>query len=309
MSEWANIAIRFGLYADLMLLFGAAFFALYALRGGDRLSGQVLPLRLLLPALALGGILLSAAGMAVTLTTMTGLRLSEVDAETVGILINETPLGVAWKVRVLALLVAAAAAYFIASPTLSLWIVGLASAAALGSLAWGGHAAAGEGLLGIIDLASDTIHLLAAGIWVGALAVLILMLFHPFNSSTEEGIRLAHRSLEGFSVLGTIVVVVLTLTGLLQSWRRVGVDHLFSLPSSPYGQLLLVKLALFLLMLGLASVNRFRLTPALGRQVASDGSVGLGRLRASLAVETGAAVFILALVAWFGTLEPPMPTG
>lgn len=309
MSEWTNIAVRFGLYVDLMLLFGIACFGLYALRGGERRSGRVIRFRVLLPALALGGLLLSVAGMAVTLTAMTGLGLSEVDAETLGILINETPLGAAWKIRMLALFVALVAGAFLASPTLKLWTVALASAAALSSLAWGGHAAAGEGLLGVMDLASDIIHLLAAGVWIGALAVLILMLFSPTIYSTEEEARLAYRSLEGFSVIGTTVVIVLTLTGLLQGWRRVGVDQLLSLPASPYGQLLLIKLTLFLLMLGLASVNRFRLTPPLGRELGSGGGVAVKRLRASLAFETGAAVIILALVGWFGTLEPPVPTG
>ena len=96
---------------------------------------------------------------------------------------------------------------------------------------------------------------------------------------------------------------------MLQGWRRVGIDQLLLLPTSPYGQLLLIKLALFALMLILASLNRFRLTPALGRDLTSDGAPAVNQLRASLALEAGAAVIILGLVSWFGTLEPPVPTG
>ena len=73
-----------------------------------------------------------------------------------------------------------------------------------------------------------------------------------------------------------------------------------------YGLLLIVKLVLFLAMLALASVNRFRLTPAFERSIANgDRPGGLGALRRSLAIETACVVVILALVAWLVTLEPP----
>jgi putative copper resistance protein D len=59
-------------------------------------------------------------------------------------------------------------------------------------------------------------------------------------------------------------------------------------------------------MLALASLNRFRLTPAFERSIAvTDHRGALGALRRSLAVEASCAVTILALVAWLGTLEPP----
>lgn len=308
MAEWPNIAVRFGLFADLMLLFGAACFGLYAFRGEERQSGRVVRFGVLLPALALGGLLLSVAGMGITLTSLTGSRLSEVDAETAGILINDTALGTAWKVRLAALVVALLAGALLRSPALKLWVCSSASGAALGSLAWGGHAAAGEGVPRIIDLTSDVFHLLAAGVWLGALFVLVLMLFSRTIHSSAEEKRFAYRSLQGFSSIGTIVVILLTLTGLLQGWRRVGVGELLSLPDTPYGQLLLIKLALFGFMLWLASLNRFRLTPALGLEASSRASLTVKKLQASLALEAGAALAVLGLVAWFGTLEPPVPT-
>jgi putative copper resistance protein D len=59
-------------------------------------------------------------------------------------------------------------------------------------------------------------------------------------------------------------------------------------------------------MLGLAAANRFRLTPALERVIGTgDTKSAIGALRKSLAIETGAAIAILALVGWLGTLEPP----
>ncbi len=84
--------------------------------------------------------------------------------------------------------------------------------------------------------------------------------------------------------------------------------HLADLPlalSTPYGQLLLIKLILFGVMLGLAALNRFQLTPAL----ASDAHTGspskaIRALRLSVGLEFGLITAILALVGWFGTLEP-----
>src|SRR3546814_15261958 len=75
---------------------------------------------------------------------------------------------------------------------------------------------------------------------------------------------------------------------------------------SAYGQLLLIKLVLFGLMLALAASNRFSLTPALATGI-EDGNIegAVLRLRRSLWLEGGAAVLILALVAWLGTLLPP----
>src|SRR3546814_8655355 len=58
-------------------------------------------------------------------------------------------------------------------------------------------------------------------------------------------------------------LLVIAATGLINSQMIVGAENLGRSLSSPYGQLLLAKLALFALMLALAAANRWRLTPAL----------------------------------------------
>jgi putative copper resistance protein D len=58
-------------------------------------------------------------------------------------------------------------------------------------------------------------------------------------------------------------------------------------------------------MLMLAAANRWRHTPSFGGALATDGeALALRKLRISLVAEGAAALAILALVAWFGTLEP-----
>ena len=60
-------------------------------------------------------------------------------------------------------------------------------------------------------------------------------------------------------------------------------------------------------MLWLAASHRFRLTPALGAALEQgDAASAAFTLRRSLVVETVLALAILALVAWLGTLAPPI---
>jgi putative copper resistance protein D len=59
-------------------------------------------------------------------------------------------------------------------------------------------------------------------------------------------------------------------------------------------------------MLGLAALNRFRLTPALAGELdeAQPAPGALGRLRRSVILEILAGAAVLALVSWLGTLSP-----
>jgi putative copper resistance protein D len=86
----------------------------------------------------------------------------------------------------------------------------------------------------------------------------------------------------------------------------IGIGNVSALPSTLYGQLFILKMVLFVAMLGLASLNRFRLTPTFERAIdGADHRGALGALRLSLVVETACILMILGLVAWLGTLAPP----
>jgi putative copper resistance protein D len=71
--------------------------------------------------------------------------------------------------------------------------------------------------------------------------------------------------------------------------------------------LLFIKVVLFAGMLVLAALNRFHLGPLLERSL-RDGqyAVAANALRRSVLVEWVAAVVIVGLVAWLGTLSPEM---
>jgi len=311
MIEYLNIGIRFALFANLMLLFGLPLFALYALRGAERLQPSILPVGTLICWLTMSGIALSVLSVTVMTASMAGVQLLEVDTESVNMMIYETPMGNAWLVRVIALIVTLVVAFRMATAKIlsKLIFVTITSGVALGSVAWTGHGAAGEGTAGTGQLIADIIHLLGAGAWFGALIALSIMLFRSVASVTEECLHLFHRLLKEFSVAGTVIVALVFGTGVVNSWMLVGPQNLLNLFDSLYGQLLAAKLALFAIMLLLAAANRFTLTPAFDRALQGGGVPSvLAKLRKSLIIELSLAVIVIALVAWLGTLQPPAAT-
>jgi putative copper resistance protein D len=100
-----------------------------------------------------------------------------------------------------------------------------------------------------------------------------------------------------FSALGLVSVSAILASGLVNAWYLVGdVPALFG---TDYGQLLLVKLALFAFMVGLASINRLALTPRLG-----NDRRALDALRRNALLETAAGIAIIGIVAMLGVTVP-----
>lgn len=305
-ADWSTVVVRFALYVVLGGLFGLSAFAVYGLRGGERV--EALALRRWFVVLALLGLALSAVALGLLAASMMETPPWLVDREAVGMLLTGSSMGAAWKARMAALLVAVIAATIAAGRGAWLAVVAIAAGVALSTLAWTGHGAAGEGAAGWVHLVADVLHLLASGAWVGALLGLVLLVTRPADRVDVAHLTLTHRALHGFGRVGTIVVGAIVVTGLVNSWMLVGPGSVADLGTTLYGQLLVAKLVLFAAMLGLASLNRFRLTPVFEQSIAAaDHHGGIRALRASLAVETACAVLILALVAWLGTLEPPGP--
>jgi putative copper resistance protein D len=111
--------------------------------------------------------------------------------------------------------------------------------------------------------------------------------------------------LADFATVGSSLVVILLLTGLANAFFILRDGDPWAALAAPYGQLLALKMVLFVGMLGLAVVNRLRLTPALSAAVASgDPERTLKPLRRSIVLEFGLGIGILVLVAWLGTLAP-----
>lgn len=304
MTDVFLIGIRFALYADLMLLTGLAAFPLYALRRGERQNPRVIK-ALIAPQswLALLGLIVSLIGMAALTASMQGVALFAIDPAMLVTLVRETDVGTAWLVRMAALGVALAAATQIGRrPTAAASIIVVAGSTALVTLVWAGHAGASEGLAGAIHRIGDALHMIAAAVWLGAIGAFLILL-RPRDGIASAQPALVVRSLDRFARVGTVCVLVIAATGLINTQVIVGSNNIGPALTSPYGQLLAIKLLFFALMLVLAAANRWRLTPALADERV-DPAAARRAIRCSLTIEIVAATIILALVAWLGTLEP-----
>jgi copper resistance protein D len=302
MIDVALVLARIAQYAAAAVLFGSPLFFLYGLprQGGAAAAGLGWPRPLFRIASAL--LLVGAVvGLAAQTATMTGAPADAYRPSAWLSVVTGADFGPVIAGRI-ALALVALAIVSLGRPSSGLWsVTSLLGAAALASFAWTGHGASDDGPAGAVHLAGDVVHLLAAGVWLGALASLAILLF---TSSSPEALEALHRALAGFSGVGTATVAALLASGLLNSWFLVGPRHVRDLVATAWGLVLCAKVAVFVGMLALAGLNRFRLTPALERSLA-DPATALRRLRASVAVETCAGVAVLALVGVLGTLPPP----
>lgn len=164
---------------------------------------------------------------------------------------------------------------------------------ALAAIAWQGHAGADIGAGGVIHLAADAAHLAAAGLWLGALLPLALLL----RQTADRAAQFAAAA--RFSSLGVACVALLLVSGAINAWDLVG--SVPALLGTVYGQTLLLKLIVVAAMLWLAAVNRWRLVP---RLAGGDDRRAAPRLARHAIFEAGLGMTVIAIVAALGTMIP-----
>ncbi|KAF1689640.1 copper homeostasis membrane protein CopD [Pseudoxanthomonas taiwanensis] len=308
MLDLSAYAVRFLEYLVLMVLFGVPLLGWYGSRRAaltDALAGW--PLMGILLASAAVGIVLTGADVVFKTAGIMGMPLADVDRASLGWYLLETSVGRAAMARGALLL----ALMFVlgwhrrrgkVEPAFPLAVT--LAGGALASLAWNGHAAAGEGVAGAVRLAAGLVHLLAAGGWIAAVLMFLGMLLRGKEASGSGRLRSTHDFLHGFSTLGTIFVAALVVSGIVH-YGDLTAWSLSALFQSTYGKLLLFKLALFGGMLGLGALHRWTLVPRLGRALTSgDPAQEVRALRQSVTAEAALAILILVVVSVLGTLSP-----
>lgn len=214
----------------------------------------------------------------------------------------ETQVGLAWLARhaLLLLLAGVLAARLEVSRALDWWAMRaqslVLSIAALGLFAASGHAIAVEPDTGQAIVVT-LVHLVATGVWVGGLPALAALL-RAAGAGSAGARAYAARASRRFSHAALLSVLVLAGTG---TWNAL--SHIGSVPAlvgTPYGRMLLLKLALLTVILVLAARARVYLLPALlgGAQAA------LARLRRVALSEAALAAGILAIVAVMSLTKP-----
>src|SRR5262249_32654144 len=110
-------------------------------------------------------------------------------------------------------------------------------------------------------VAGDATHLLATGVWVGALGPLGLLLRAARLDAGVGRPPYAVGAARRFSRAALGAMLLLMVSGVMNA--LVQIESIPALVGTAHGRLLLLKLALVVPILGLAVVNRQRLQPAL----------------------------------------------
>ncbi|MGC1561037.1 MAG: copper homeostasis membrane protein CopD [Bradyrhizobium sp.] len=260
--------------------------------------------------LSLGVSIVSAlAWLCLLSTRIAGKPFEQVIADgTIWIVLSRTQFGNAWAARIL---VAGLLAICLASrqklkalPTdwrgvLSALLAGFY----LGLMAFAGHGEEGLGFERDIHLAADFLHLVAAGLWLGGLLPLAILLTYLRMRGEEPWLTAACNAGSRFSTLGILAVSILLISGTINASFLVG--GIQSLIDTRYGRLLLLKLALFAVMVSAATINRQYLLPRLCKGDATDRSDPTVRwlVRSTLA-ELALGLGIILIVGVLGITAP-----
>ncbi len=297
MLEAGLIIFRFAHYLAISALFGIALFPIYSYPSRSvELSAQLTSWRekALLTA-AMGCLVTGILWLAFTTANMSDDLWAAIDVTALLTVMQTTGFGHLWILRlalsaaVVAVVTTGVGAEIYRNDVVLLLMAG----ALLATLAGTGHTQGEEGIRAVLHIISDASHLLAAGAWLGGLIMLGFLL-----NNSLPGIDVV---LQRFSGMGYIAVAVLLATGLANAWFLVG--SVSGLTTTTYGQLLLLKLCLFIGMLILAGVNRFWLVPTLindGR----NSSPSIMRLRRNVLGEQVFGALVLLIVSILGTIEP-----
>ena len=214
----------------------------------------------------------------------------------IGPLIGTSMWGRAWAVQLVAAILAAAGftlALHDARRSGGWRVARVAVLLAAAGAAMGGHAAAEEGWRAPVLMATDFVHVLAAGAWVGGVMMLAVAVL------TRAAAPAAANVVRAFSPWALTSAAALAVTGLVAALAHL--DAPLAPWTSRYGRVLLLKLAFVGVILLLGAINWRRLGPAAG-----TGS-GNATLRRAVWLEVLAALAVLAVTAVLVAVDPSRP--
>jgi putative copper resistance protein D len=309
MLDWAIVAARLLQFICALVLFGLSLFSVYGFQNEYRSAASA---RWVWPqysvAIAAAGALLSLFWWVAALATTYFPNAAPFDPSAMWIVLSATSFGRVASLRA-GLLVLSIITLFAFGQSRTGWIVqSILGALIVASFAWTGHGNYDSGWQGVLHISADVLHLLSAGVWIGALVALGILILRSLATNAAKNADAVLNGLEQFSGIGPMIVAVLILSGLVNSWFLVGIAQWSALFTTGYGIALTIKLILFGGMLLLAAINRYRLSPAL----VSDLEKGLSparvlrRLRVAALTELGLSIIVLSTVALMGTWEPPV---
>lgn len=217
----------------------------------------------------------------------------------------DSPSGRWWLIRALAAALGGVAIVFrrfLLTSRPIRWCAALAALALLGVSAAGGHAISGRATS--LGVAASIGHLAAMSMWVGGLAVLLLVTpLRRFWSTATK-----------FSPVALGSMALLAVTGVANGWRQMGTLSGFT--DSTYGRALLTKLVVVIVVVAIASVSRWVLRHDNDNDAddsnvgapAGDGGVQRGsrHLTRTVTAEAVGALIILGITSVLVGSPPPV---
>jgi copper transport protein len=273
-----GVAGRWILYAGLALLFGWSISTLVVFAGRSPSPPWVL---LACWLLAVGGLALITVAEA-----------NSIDAS-VGQLLGAS--AGARLVRTAAVLAALAVAVgvAIARPGRATAAgAAVLTAATMFSHVSAGHAGA-PGSTQWLNLASQWLHFVFIGAWIGGL---VWLLAGTRRRPDDDRVAAVRR----FSTLATVAVAVVIVTGTIRALDAIGLDRLEALVNTNYGRLFLIKLGVIVPLVSLGAINKFWNVPAILR-----GQQHHRRLRSTVRGEVLFAAGVLAVTGFLASSPPP----
>jgi len=177
--------------------------------------------------------------------------------------------------------------------------------AVLATSALSGHAAAAPPIPG--SIANDALHLVAGSIWFAGVVVLSVVLPVAWmDRSPPERLTVLAPAVDRFATVAFVSIAVAGATGVVNSLLHVAA--LNDLVDTGYGRSLVVKLALFVGLLGLGAVNHYLVRGSLVRALEAGHPSSAQRVfRRTIYAELTIAVGIMAATGLLAGLEPTRP--
>ena len=294
----AYVAIRAVMYLAALTIIGSCAFILLIATRVSHLSGSQLEISAVLPAtrrLARWATLVLACAMVARLLAQ-GFMISEGESMIVMPLLRSTIWGWGWLLGAAAT-VAIAGALAVKEGRRATWRFAAAGTMALSlSFSLTGHATSVSSPA--VHVLLDSVHVMAAGGWLGTLFVvstigLRTVLLLPMEKRGHAAAEL----INAFSTFAITCVATLAFTGVIAAWSHL--PTLSALWQTPYGSALFRKLV-FISLTGLVGIYNWRVVKP---RLTDPDTIPTLRKSATVELTIGVAVVILTAIL-VGTSPP-----
>ncbi|MCM9954548.1 copper homeostasis membrane protein CopD [Salmonella enterica] len=289
MLTFVWITLRFIHFASLMLVYGCALYGAWLASASIR---RLMTRRFLhLQRHAAAWSVISAAFMLAIQSGLMGGGWPDVFSVSVWGAVLQTRFGAVWIWQIILALVTLAVV--VIAPVKMQRRLLILTVAQFILLAGVGHATMRDGVVGTLQQINHALHLLCAAAWFGGLLPVVYCMRMAQGRWRQHAISAMMR----FSRYGHFFVAGVLLTGIGNTLFITGFTAIWQ---TTYGQLLLLKCALVVLMVAIALTNRYVLVPRMRQE---NPRTDLWFVRMTQ-IEWGVGGIVLAIVSLFATLEP-----